>query len=130
VRDVAADVGFDQMKELGDRRRETHHAKLMVEKESRDLRAFAEILQVAGRARQLLHAVCQFAVDRRQLLVDRLQLSLQRQSPIQLAKCGVQPLARRPQLRFDALKFRVTLGLAGHVELLGSQFMRLVCEGR
>lgn len=62
------------MQDLRDRRGEGHHPQIVVEEHGRDLRAFEEVLEVAGGAGQLLDAVRQLAVDGGQLFVDRLQL--------------------------------------------------------
>jgi hypothetical protein len=103
VRDRTADVGIDEMQDLGYGRREIHHAQFIVQKHGCDLGALQEVLEIAGGAGQLVHAVSKLAIDGSQLLIDRLQF---------LAR-GLQLLVGRLQLFIERLIF-----LVGRLQLL------------
>jgi hypothetical protein len=71
VGDRPADVGLDELEQVGDRRREAPHAKLRIEEHHGDVGAAQQIGDVVRRRLELHDLRLQLVIDRDQLFVDR-----------------------------------------------------------
>ena len=76
IGDRPADVGIDELEQIGHRRREAPHAELRIEEHHGDVGAAQQVCDVVGRRFELADLRLQLAVDGGQLFVDRLQLFL------------------------------------------------------
>ena len=111
--DAAADVGRDEVEDLGHRGRELADREILIEEQRVDLRAQQEVVHVVGQLGQLVDLLLELGVDGVQLLVDRVQLLVDR---VQLLVAGEQFFVGRLQLLVADLelfdrRMQVLLGL-------------------
>ena len=71
-----ADVGGDHAEERLRRRREEADIEFLVEEQRRDVGAVQDVLEVVGDGLMLIEGLLKLAVERRELLVERLQFLL------------------------------------------------------